>query len=413
MASTTPMHDTATAESSTIAAAYSPTAAHVIADPAAAYAELRATCPVHRADMGDHALYSLTMRGDVAAALRNHDLWSNEQGPGIGYSDHTAKGDMQHDDPPMHDRRRAFARAWFVPPVVAELEPQLRVLTERLVDDIEANGSADLYEEYALPVPVTSFCAVVGVELADRERFVHWADELTAAMAYPGRGAAARNELREFTTAEVRRRRVVAADGGALPAGLLSHLATAPFTPDGAQMPLDEVVEMVNQLLVAGHETTTSLITNCVWRLLEDRPGRWERVVADRSLAANAVEESLRFDPPVLGLCRTNNTATTVRGVEIPANSKAMMLYASANRDEQTFPDADEFVVDRPVLQAMRHLSFSWGIHHCLGAHLARLTGRIAVDTLARRLPGLRLDGETSRVPSPFLWGRKSLPVAW
>ena len=413
MASQTQTPAVPTAGPDDILADYSPTAAHVIDDPATAYAELRAKCPVHRADMGDHALYSLTMRDDVAAALRNHDLWSNEQGPGIGYTDHTIKGDMQHDDPPIHDRRREFARAWFVPPAIAALEPELRTLTESLVDGIEADRSADLYADYALPVPVTSFCAVVGVEIADRERFVHWADEMTAAMAYPGRGAAARDEMRRFTMAEVRRRRATAADGGELPAGLLSHLATAPFTADGAQMPLDEVVEMVNQLLVAGHETTTSLITNCVWRLLEDRPARWERVVADPSLAANAVEESLRFDPPVLGLCRTNNTPTTVRGVEIPANSKAMMLYASANRDEAVFPDADKFVVDRPVLQAMKHLSFSWGVHHCLGAHLARLTGRVAVETLVRRLPDLRQAGETTRVPSPFLWGRKTLPVAW
>lgn len=392
---------------------YSPTAEHVLADPAAAYAELRAHCPVHRAEMIDHTLYSLAMRDDVAAALRNHELWSNRKGPGIGYSDGHIKGDMQHDDPPEHDQRREFARAWFVPPAIAALEPELRKLTESLVDGLEPRGTADVYSDYALPVPVVSFCAVVGVEIDDRERFVHWADELTAGMAYPGRGAAARAEMREFTMAEVQRRRALAADGVELPAGLLSHLATAPYTTEGAQMPLDEVVEMVNQLLVAGHETTTSLITNCLWRLLEDRSNRWERVVAEPALVANAVEESLRFDPPVLGLCRTNNAPTTVRGVEIPEDSKVMMLYASANRDDALFPRADEFVVDRPVLQAMRHLSFSWGVHHCLGAHLARLTGRVAVDTLVRRLPTLRLAGEPTRVPSPFLWGRKSLPVAW
>ena len=90
-----------------------------------------------------------------------------------------------------------------------------------------------------------------------------------------------------------------------------------------------------------------------------------------------------------------------------------MMLFASANRDAAAFDEPDEFCVDRPLAETMRRFSFSWGIHHCLGAHLARLTGRTALDVLVKRLPTLRLNGESTRVPSPFLWGRKSLPVAW
>jgi cytochrome P450 len=391
---------------------YSPVAPHVLEDPASAYAELRARCPVHHTEVNGLSLRTFSRRDDVAAALRDHGLWSNRQGPGIAKG-RSGAGDMQHDDQPEHDRRRQFARAWFVPPAIARLEPELRTLTDSLISSIEPLGHADVYSDIALPLPVTSFCAVVGVAIDDRERFVHWADELTASMAYPERGAAARTELRAFTTAEVIRRRALAADGGNLPPGLMSHLATAAYDDEGRQMPLDEVVEMINQLLIAGHETTTSLITNCVWRLLEDRPARWDRVVADPALVPNAVEESLRFDPPVLGLCRTNNTATTVAGIDIPADSKVMMLYASANRDAATFESPDEFRVDRPLNESMRHLSFSWGIHHCLGAHLARLTGRVALDALVARLPDLRLDGEATRVPSPFLWGRKTLPVAW
>jgi cytochrome P450 len=170
----------------------------------------------------------------------------------------------------------------------------------------------------------------------------------------------------------------------------------------------------VNQLLIAGHETSTSLITNCVWRLLEDRPSRWDRLLAEPSLVANAVEESLRFDPPVLGLCRTSAEDVPVNGVTILAGEKVMVLYASANRDASRFPDRpDEFLVDRPLLEARKHYSFSWGIHHCLGAHLARLTARVAIEELLARLPTLRIDGETERVASPFLWGRHALPVAW
>jgi cytochrome P450 len=207
----------------------------------------------------------------------------------------------------------------------------------------------------------------------------------------------------------------VADDGGAgeLPDGLLTHLAVDEYR-DGERMPLPEVVNMTNQLLIAGHETTTSLITNCAWRLLEDRPARWERLVAEPELVPNAVEESLRYDPPVLGLCRTNADGAEIRGVEIPADAKVMVLYASANRDPDRFPDRpDEFVIDRPLLETRKHYSFSWGIHHCLGAHLARLTARVTLEELLARLPSLRLDGPTERVASPFLWGRHALPVAW
>ena len=390
---------------------YSPIQPDVLDDPAAAYARLRAQCPVHRSDAFDPPLYSLAERSDLGPALRDHDLWSNRQGPGIGYSN--SVGDMQHDDPPEHDQRREFARNWFVPPAVAVLEPQLRELARSLAGDILPAGEAELYSQFALPLPVTSFCAVMGVTLDDRARFVDWADQMTEAMAYPERGAQARRDLSAFTMAEIERRRTAADAGETLPAGLLSHLATAPYTEAGERMPAVEVVSMVNQLLIAGQETTTSLITNCVWRLLEDRDVRWERVVADPSLVPNAIEESLRFDPPVLGLCRTNNVDTEVGGVEIPAGSKVMMLYASANRDPKVFAAPDEFRVDRPVLEAMRHYSFSWGIHYCLGAHLARLTARVALDVLVHTMPGLRLAGPTTRVPSPFLWGRKTLPVRW
>jgi cytochrome P450 len=167
---------------------------------------------------------------------------------------------------------------------------------------------------------------------------------------------------------------------------------------------------MVLQLLVAGHETTTSLITNFMWRMLEDT-SRWDRIVADHSLIPNAIEESLRYDPPVLGLFRTNVEETTIRDVHVPAKSKVMALYASANRDPEAFPNPDEFDIDRDEMQLKRHYSFGWGIHHCLGAPLARQTARIAIETLATRFPTMRANGPTERLAPEILWGRRKLPV--
>jgi cytochrome P450 len=390
---------------------YSPIRPEVVEDPFPAYAELRRACPVHRTEELGRPLYSVSRSADVHEILVDHELWSNEKGPGIADSS-SGRGDMQHDDPPEHTRRRRFVRAWFRPAAVAELEPSITSATVERIHALARRGRCDIYGDVALPLPVESFCEIMGIDLGDRGRFLAWADELVVSMAYPERGVEARRAMSELTRAEVLRRRDLAAEGRPLPDGLLSHLATEPYR-DGEPMPIGELVNMVNQLLIAGHETSTSLITNCVWRLLEDRDGRWERLVADPGLVASAVEESLRFDPPVLGLCRTNNEPTSVRGVEMDADSKVMVLYASANRDPERFERPDEFVVDRSPLELARHYSFSWGIHHCLGAHLARLTARTVLRELVTRLPSMRLDAPPTRVASPFLWGRKTLPVSW
>jgi cytochrome P450 len=392
---------------------YSVTDPDVLADPIPAYAELRRECPVHRADIEGRPLWSVSRAADVHRILVDPAHWSNRHGPGIANSTSGA-GDMQHDDPPEHTRRRTFARDWFGPSAVGQLEPAIRAVATELITAIRPRGAGDLYSDVALPLPVTSFCAILGLDLGERGQLVEWADELVVAMAYPERGRQARKALSEFTTVEIERRRAAADAGDPNPPGLLTHLAVDPYTAGGERMDLHELVNMVNQLLIAGHETTTSLITNCVWRLLEEREARWERVVAEPTLIPQAVEESLRFDAPVLGLCRTPSEPSTVDGVEIAEGEKVMVLYASANRDPARFPDRpDEFVLDRPLLETRKHYSFSWGIHHCLGAHLARLTARVALEELAAGLPTLALAGAPRRVSSPFLWGRKSLPVRW
>jgi cytochrome P450 len=221
----------------------------------------------------------------------------------------------------------------------------------------------------------------------------------------------ARRELIGYAREAVAARRADADAGRPVPEGLLTHLALDE-SDGGERMPVDEVANMCLQLLVAGHETTTSLITNALWRLLSVRE-RWERLVAEPDLVTNVVEESLRFDPPVLALCRTNNRPVRLHDTDLDADSKVMVVYASPNRDPALFEEPDEFRPDRPVAESRRHFSFGKGIHHCLGADLARLTGRVGLAALVERLPTLRLDGEPARIAAPFLWGRHTLPAAW
>jgi cytochrome P450 len=115
----------------------------------------------------------------------------------------------------------------------------------------------------------------------------------------------------------------------------------------------------------------------------------------------------------VLGICRTNTEPVELHGVDIAADAKVIYLMGAANRDAEIFDRPDEFVIDRPIVDARRHLAFGWGIHFCLGAHLARLTARVALETLVARLPSLALAGPTERLDAPFLWGRRRLPVTW
>jgi cytochrome P450 len=297
----------------------------------------------------------------------------------------------------------------------------VRARAVELVDAMLAAGPpAELHDDVALPLPIFSFIEMMGgVDAADADRIKAWADEMVKGLADPYGAGEATKQLHHYL-----RERIVAvraeadaagmpgedAAGVAVPAGLLATYSLRLF--EGERMDTFECANMLSQLMVAGHETTTSLITNLVFRLLERRE-LWETVVADPGLAEAAVEESLRFDPPVLGLCRTNPEPAVLGDEELPAGTKVMVLYASANRDPSAFDRPDEFRLDRPWTELRRHYSFGWGVHHCLGAPIARQTARIALETLVSRVPGLDLAGPTERIGSELLWGRRVLPVRW
>lgn len=395
---------------------YDPVGLDTLADPFPAYAYLRDQCPVHNHVGLDNPLLTFSRRDDVQWVLTDQATWSNRYGPGISFSDDNV-GDLQRYDPPVHETRRRFLRAPFLPRTVDASRPGIAALANELVDGFDGRDVIELHDDYALPLPVRAFTALMGIDDDAADDFKAWADALTIGMTYPDQARDARRAMSAYTRGQIEQRRAAAADappgtdpvGTVVPDGLLSHLACHALD-DGTVMPVEEVAAMVGQLLVAGHETTTSLITNAVWRLLEV-PERWERLVGEPELVPNVIEESLRHDPPVLGLCKTNNVPIERHGVDIGADTKVMILYASANREEAVFERPDEFVMDRPLIEAKRHLSFGWGAHFCLGSHLARLTGRVALEVLIDRMPRLSLAGEPERIGAPFLWGRSHLLI--
>ena len=226
--------------------------------------------------------------------------------------------------------------------------------------------------------------------------------------ADPSQFQAQQQAFLEYMREHLRFRRHQIASGEMYPDDLLSAVAEA-RDERGDFISENDSLSVLNQLLVGGNETTTSLITNLLWRLLEHRE-RWERLIDDQSMISLAVEESLRFDPPVLGLYRNTTEDIVLHGQMIPSGSKVYIHYAAANRDASVFANPDEFDVGRT---SQRHMSFGLGVHFCLGATTARLEAEVALRILLDRMPDLKLIDNGERIGPFFLWGRKTLPLAW
>jgi cytochrome P450 len=264
---------------------------------------------------------------------------------------------------------------------------------------------------------------LLGISEHDLDHFATMSDDLTRTynLPDPAASAPARARLDAYFQGEIDHRRALLAEAGVtepaesdlgtvLPNDMISGFVVAEY--QGRRLTDHEMQWVLLLLMLGGNETSTALLTNVLWRLLEDR-SRWEAVRADRRLVEVAIEESLRHDPPVLGLFRTATHPVELHGVTVPEKAKVMVCYASANRDAAVWDDPEEFRLDRPLDALRRHLSFGFGAHFCPGAALARIEARIALHELLERFPDLRLDGPTTRIEAFNLWGRATLPVAW
>jgi len=378
-----------------------------MSDPAAGHHELLDRCPVHRCDEFDPPFYTLSKFDDVEAALRDIETFSSHHGQGPRFTE--PQGMLC--DPPQHTFFRGLIQSVFTPRKMAELRAQVVDLTDKLIDDILAGPTEfDMHDDFAFPLPVVIIAGMLGVPTADLDRFKRWSDIQVAAMGAedPSIYAAEQEQFLAYMHNHMRTRREDIRAGRVVPDDLLTLVAGAQ-DEHGDFVNEADALSVLNQLLVGGNETTTSLITNMIWRLLE-QPQGWQAMVADPSLAEAAVEESLRFDPPVLGLYRNTTRDVHMHDATIPINSKVLINYAAANRDADVFENPDEFNIRR---ERKRHMSFGLGIHMCIGAPMARMEAEVALNALARRLPELRLVGPGERITPFFLWGRRTLPVAY
>jgi hypothetical protein len=320
----------------------------------------------------------------------------------------SAGDDLLTLDPPDHTRIRRLVSGAFTPKAVAGLEPFIRDTAAALLAAADAEAGFDLIEALAFPLPIAVICHLLGVPAADQDRFRAWGHDVAASLE-PQTTRAARTASRasELALAAylqdlVTRRRADPDDT------ILSALIAA--EEDGDRLSPAELVSTALLLLVAGFETTVNLIGNGTVALLSEAgQGQWHALRDEPELAAGAVEELLRYDSPVQMTSRTATEDADAGGTVIPKGTSVIVAIGGANRDPAVFGDPDRLQIRRP--DASRHLSFSLGMHHCLGAALARLEGRVALGELTRRHPGLTLAAAPVRRPLIVLRGYEAVPV--
>lgn len=388
-------------------------------DPHPMYSHLRAHQPVYRLVLQDgRGLWVITRYDDVERALRDPRLvkdarnaFAPDQRPSFPNEAKLALEHMLSTDPPDHTRLRALVHKAFTPRLVERLRPRVQQIADDLIDAVQQGGAMDLIRDYAFPLPITVITELLGVPSRDQNRFREWSNAVVGHELLRERElfpTPRRAALASFATYF----RALFADKRANPQDdLVTALLLA--EEEGDVLSEDELVAMVFLLLIAGHETTVNLIGNGMLALLR-HPDQLRLLRDDPTLISPAVEELLRYDGPVeTSTLRYAAMDIEIDGVTIPKGEIVLVVLASANRDADHFADADRLDITRTD---NRHLAFGRGVHFCLGAALARLEGQIAIATLIRRLPELRLAVPIDQLewrPGILLRGLRALPIVF
>ena len=392
---------------------FNPMDPEFVADPYPTYHRLRVEDPVHHSPLG---FWVLTRYADVMGMLRDPRLIKEPIAafvaarfgiavpPGLGLS-------MLDRDPPDHTRLRGLVSKAFTPKALESLRPHIQQIVDDLLAHAAGKGRMDLIEEFAYPLPVRVICEMLGVPVADHERFKQWgldiARGLDAIMLPPEsevakRSMAGRHALAGYFRQLIAERRAAPRDD------MLSALIATEEAGD--KLNEEELLATCILLLVAGHETTVNLIGNGTLALLR-HPDQLRKLRENPGLIATAVEELLRYDGPVQRTARIPSEDVTIGGQTIGKGEMVMPFLGAADRDPAQFRDPDRLDITRAD---NRHIAFGMGIHFCLGAPLARMEGQIAINTLVQRLPklGLATDRPEFR-QSLTLRGLRTLPVAF
>ncbi len=389
------------------------------ADPYVVFSEVRQEQPVYPTKLrnGDE-VFLVTRFADVEAALKDGRLVKNitnarDRRPGLlgrlGFAAAFSNTNMLKSDPPDHTRLRALAHQAFTPKLVNQMRDHVQTLADQLIAKVLPAGKMDMIADFALPLPITVICEMLGVPQKDEKKFSAWSNALIESGALSSESLPISPQLLlmlRYVRRLVRQRRA----HPRLEDDLIGQLIAA---HEGSQQLSErELLSTIIVLLIAGHETTVNLIGNGTLALLMN-PEQMQKLQQNPSLIKGAVEELLRYVNPVQMVNRYASEDLEVGGVPIRRGSHLMIVLAAANHDSNFVDNPEQLNVTRTVRQ---HVAFGQGIHYCLGAPLARLEGEIAFTTLLRHLPNMRLAVPASELTwrsTLELRGLSSLPVTF
>jgi len=372
-------------------------------DPYPAYRELRAKSPVCWNDVTN--FWALLKYEDIRFVSSNPGMFSSTKGitiPDPAMESPVQPGNLIFTDPPRHRQMRKLINSGFTRRRVAVLEPKIREIVSGILDGIEPGSVHEFAEEIAAPLPTRMIAELIGAPPDDWEQFRAWSDAATgnADPEIELDPFVAIGQLFEYFQKLIAARRAEPRDD------LLSVLAEAEI--DEQRLDDEDLLNFTFLLLVAGNETTRNLIALGTLALIAHQD-QCRLLIDDPSLIPGAVEEMLRWNSPVVHMARTATTDVEIRGQLIQAGDVVVMLYQSANRDEDIFgPDSEEFKVTR---HPNPHIAFGCGEHSCVGAQLARLEAKVVFEELLRRFPKLELVGEVDRMRATMVPGVKRMPV--
>ena len=375
-------------------------------DPYPVYRRLRDEAPLYHDERLD--LWAFSRFDDVQAASKDWETYSSSVG-GFGndiddtYQLFLPAGDLAGVDPPLHTRLRGALRLAFSPSALrTRFEPIVRLKVNQLIDAFADTGHADLARDLARPLPGTTMFSWFGFPESDHPQLLTWFGQMLerdrGVRALPPRALAGRDQMREYMQGAVWQRRTARRED------LMSFLVDA---NDEGLISADELLGSSMLLFIAGITTTSGLISNSLFHL-ERFPDQRELMHRDPTVIPAAIEELVRFDAPIQALARTATRDVQAHDGVIPAGARVALVWASANRDERRWVDPDRLDITRAP---QRHVSFGDGIHHCLGAPLARLEAQIVFEEFFRRIPEYAVSGPIIRIKTPTDRALESLPV--
>lgn len=384
----------ATAPPESNGALYQPRSGETWRDPFPMYRALRDHDPVHRFENSEGEIWALSRFDDVFAAAIDTRTFSSAQGLTMAYGEMERLGveaPIVMMDPPEHTSLRKLAIKRFTPRQVTAIEPMLRKFVIERVDRLREATRGDVVVELFKPLPSLAVGHFLGVPKSDQTNFDRWTDAIVAANADGDFGSAeeAVAELFGYFSAMIERVRKNPGDD------LISTLVHSQIGSEA--LSLSKILGMAFTMVTGGNDTTTGLLSGAA-ELLTKNPEQRDRLAREPGRIVNAVEEFLRLTSPVQGLARMTTRDVEIAGRTIPRDRKVMLLYASANRDQRAFgEDSETCDVTRKV---RRHLALSYGPHHCIGAAVARLQARIALEELLARCPNFSVDYQAGRFAS-------------